>query len=254
MQDVKASVQQQFGNVAVNYATSAVHASGEDLNRMVQLAELTGTEKILDAGCGAGHTALAFALHVAEVVAYDLTPSMLDQVNRLATERSITNLTTRLGDVEYLSFEDGTFDRVVSRYSAHHWPHPANALTEIYRVLKPGGQFILSDIVAAEDPALDTFLQVVEFLRDPSHVRDHSISQWNAMLRETSFTPEVLFTWDLPLDFNSWVTRMATPSANVAMIKTLFDGAPSEVRSAMDVHPNYRFQIPGALFRGRRND
>ena len=41
MQDVKASVQQQFGNVASNYATSTVHASGEDLNRMVQLAELS---------------------------------------------------------------------------------------------------------------------------------------------------------------------------------------------------------------------
>ncbi len=253
MQDVKASVQQQFGNAAFNYAISAVHASGEDLNRMVQLAELTGAEKVLDAGCGAGHTALAFAPHVAEVIAYDLTPSMLDQVNRLASERSIANLTTQQGDVENLPFEDGTFDRVVSRYSAHHWPHPANALSEIYRVLKPGGQFILSDIVAAEEAALDTFLQVVEFIRDPSHVRDHSISQWGSLLHAAGFSSEVLFTWDVSLDFDSWVERMATPSANVAMIKTLFDGAPSEVRSAMDIQSNYRFQIPGALFRGRRN-
>jgi len=253
MQDVKASVQQQFGNVAVNYATSTVHASGEDMNRMVQLAELSGTEKVLDAGCGAGHTALAFAPHVAEVIAYDLTLSMLDQVNRLAAERGITNLTTQHGDVEMLPFEDGTFDRVVSRYSAHHWPHPARALAEFRRVLKSGGQFILSDIVAEEDPTLDTFLQTIELLRDPSHVRDHSISQWNMMLRDAGFASEVLYTWQLPLDFDAWITRMATPTASVAMIKTLFDGAPSEVRNAMDVQPNYRFQIPGALFRGRRN-
>jgi hypothetical protein len=93
----------------------------------------------------------------------------------------------------------------------------------------------------------------MEKLRDPSHVRDHSISQWNAMLRDAGFTSEVMFTWQLPLDFDAWVIRMATPAANVAMIKTLFDGAPSEVREAMDVQPNYRFQIPGALFRGRRN-
>jgi len=85
-------------------------------------------------------------------------------------------------------------------------------------------------------------------------VRDHSISQWNIMLRDTGFTSEVLLTWQLPLDFDSWVTRMATPAPSVSMIKTLFDGAPSEVREAMDVQPNYRFQIPGALFRGRRND
>ncbi len=254
MQDVKASVQQQFGNVAVNYATSIVHASGEDMNRMVQLAELSGTEKVLDAGCGAGHTALAFAPRVAEVIAYDLTLSMLEQVNKLAAERGITNLTTQHGDVEMLPFEDATFDRVVSRYSAHHWPHPARALAEFRRVLKPGGQFILSDIVAAEAPTLDTFLQVVELLRDPSHVRDHSISQWNMMFSDAGFTSEVLYTWQLPLDFDSWVIRMATPPSSVAMIKTLFDGAPSEVRNAMDIQPNYRFQIPGALFRGRRND
>ncbi len=254
MQDVKAAVQQQFGNVAANYATSIVHASGEDLNRMVQVTELLGTERVLDAGCGAGHTALAFAPYVAQVVAYDLTPSMLEQVEQLAAHRSIANLATYQGDVETLPFDAASFDLVVSRYSAHHWPHPARALAEFRRVLKPNGQFILSDIVAAEDPTLDTFLQTVELLRDPSHVRDHSISQWNMMLRDTGFTSEVLFTWQLPLDFDSWVTRMATPVASVAMIKTLFDGAPSEVCDAMDVHPNYRFQIPGALFRGRRND
>jgi len=254
MQDVKASVQQQFGNVAANYATSIVHASGEDMNRMVQLAELSGTEKVLDAGCGAGHTALAFAPHVAEVIAYDLTLSMLEQVNRLAVERGVTNLTTQHGDVEKLPFENGTFDRVVSRYSAHHWPHPARALAEFRRVLKQGGQFILSDIVADESPTLDTFLQTIELIRDPSHVRDHSISQWNMLLRDTGFTPEVLYTWQLPLDFDAWVTRMATPAPSVAMIRALFDGAPTEVRNAMDVQPNYRFQIPGALFRGRRND
>ena len=253
MQDVKAAVQQQFGQVAANYATSVVHASGEDLNRMVQFADLRGTERILDAGCGAGHTALAFAPYVAEVVAYDLTASMLEQVERLAAQRNITNLMTHQGDVDLLPFDDASFDVVVSRYSAHHWPHPARALTEFKRVLKPNGQFILSDIVAAEDPMLDTFLQTVELLRDLSHVRDHRISQWTMMLHDVGFTAEVLFTWELPLDFDSWVTRMATPRPNVAMIKTLFDGAPSEVRDAMDVQPNYRFQIPGALFRGRRN-
>src|SRR5690348_11657563 len=176
MQDVKAAVQQQFGNVAANYATSSVHASGEDLNRMVQYANLIGTERVLDAGCGAGHTALAFAPHVAGVVAYDLTPSMLEQVEALAFQRGTTNLTTHRGDVEELPFEDGVFDLVVSRLSAHHWPHPAQALAQFKRVLKPNGQFILSDIVAAEAPTLDTFLQAIELLRDPSHVRDQSIS------------------------------------------------------------------------------
>ncbi len=252
MTDVKASVQQQFGNVAANYSTSVVHASGEDLTRMVESAQLRGSERVLDAGCGAGHTALAFAPHAAEVVAYDLTPAMLDQVDRLAAERGITNVVTRQGDVEALPFEESSFDLVVSRYSAHHWPQPTAALSEFHRVLKPGGRFLLSDIVAWDAPALDTFLQTIELLRDPSHVRDHTAKQWSAMLAETHFTAEVIFTWELPLNFDAWVTRMATPPASVAILKTLFDGAPAEIRVAMDVQPDYSFSIPGALLVGHK--
>jgi SAM-dependent methyltransferase len=252
MMDVKTSVQRQFSDVAANYRTSAVHAAGEDLTRMVQAARLNGTERVLDAGCGAGHTALAFAPGAAEVVAYDLTPTMLEQVENLAAERGVHNVTTRLGDVENLPFEDASFDLVVSRYSAHHWPHPVIALQEFQRVLKPGGQFILSDIVASDAPALDTFLQTIELLRDPSHVRDHRIGEWLGMMDEAGFEGEVIFTWELPLNFDSWVARMATPALNIQMLKTLFDGAPHEVREAMDIQPDYTFTIPGALFLARK--
>jgi ubiquinone/menaquinone biosynthesis C-methylase UbiE len=254
MSDVKQSVQRQFGDVAVNYRNSSVHASGEDLTHMVEAGGLTGTEQVLDAGCGAGHTALAFAPHAAQVVAYDFTPSMLVQVERLAAERDIHNVVTHLGDVEDLPFADATFDLVVSRLSAHHWPHPAVALREFYRVLKPGGRFILSDIVAADAPALDTFLQTIELLRDPSHVRDHNITQWLGMFDQCSFDAQVIFTWDLPLNFDAWVQRMATPTLNVTMIKNLFDGAPYEVREAMTVQEDYTFSIPGALLVGYKHE
>lgn len=250
---MKDAVQQQFGSVAINYSTSPVHTAGEDLNRMIQAACLTGKEHVLDAGCGAGHTALALAPHVAQVVAYDLTPAMLDQVERLAGKKQIKNVKVKQGDVECLPFENASFDLIVSRYSAHHWPHPSAALSEFARVLKSDGQFTLSDIVAPADPALDTFLQTIELLRDLSHVRDHSIAQWQTMLANTGFASKVIFEWELPLDFEAWVRRMATPPLNVSMIKALFDNAPSEVKDAMSVQANYDFTIPGALFMVRHN-
>src|SRR5690606_27034909 len=148
MTDIKQSVQNQFGRVAENYRTSAVHAAGEDLQRIVQLVAAQPAQRALDAGCGAGHTAAAIAPHVGTVIALDFTPTMLEQVEQLAAERGLTNLTTRHGDVENLPFADASFDLVVSRYSAHHWPHPAVAVSEIARVLQPGGRFILSDITA----------------------------------------------------------------------------------------------------------
>ena len=91
---------------------------------MLALADLSGDERILDAGCGPGHTALTFAPHVAQVVGVDLSDQMLDQGRRLAAERGLTNVEFRTGDVEALPFDSGEFDVVVTRYSAHHWPAP----------------------------------------------------------------------------------------------------------------------------------
>lgn len=249
-QNSKAAVERQFGSVAQNYSTSEVHARGEDLSQMVRFAGLSGSERLLDAGCGAGHTALAFAPHVAQVIACDLSTAMLEQVERLAHERGCANIITRRGDVENLPFEKAALDMVVSRYSAHHWAHPLAALREFARVLPAGGRCILSDIVAPEAPLLDTFLQSIELLRDPSHVRDYSEAQWLAMFQQAGFEVEIVYRWDLRLDFESWIARMKTPPAHVTAIRSLLNDAPSEVREWLRVEVDYAFTLRGALFRG----
>src|SRR5689334_348727 len=139
--ETKDSVQKQFAPVAANYASSAVHVAGPDLTAMLAAAGARADQRVLDAGCGAGHTALAFAPQVAEVIALDLTEAMLAQGRKLARDRGIANITFQRGDVERLPFPDSSFDLVTSRYSAHHYPHPQVALSEFARVLRPGGAF-----------------------------------------------------------------------------------------------------------------
>jgi ubiquinone/menaquinone biosynthesis C-methylase UbiE len=253
MNDIKTAVQKQFGQVAAAYSVSAVHARGVDLPEMVKAAQLTGNEQVLDAGCGTGHTALTFAPHVAQVVAVDFTEGMLAQGRKLATERGLSNIDFRLGDVELLPFAAATFDVIVSRLSAHHWPHPQAALREFGRVLRPNGRLILSDVVSFDDFTLDTFVKAVELLRDPSHVRDHTAKQWLTMFADASFQAEVVFNWGIWLDFADWVARMATPALNVNMLKALLDGAPQEVRAALHVEDDHSFTLQGALMRGRKH-
>jgi|RhiMetdeSRZDD1v2_1073273.scaffolds.fasta_scaffold443913_2 ubiquinone/menaquinone biosynthesis C-methylase UbiE len=249
--DIKQSVQRQFGAVAANYATSQVHRGGPDLDALLAAAAPHGAERVLDAGCGTGHTALALAPLVAEVVGVDLTEAMLEQGRRLAAERGLTNVTFRTGDVEQLPFPDASFNIVASRYSAHHYPRPSAALREFARVLRPGGVFLLVDVVSPDDPTQDTFLNAIELLRDPSHVRDHSVAQWHAMLTSAGFTSELLGMWDLRLEFEAWVARMRTPPLAVSQLRALLDGAPREVRTAMSIAgDDYSFNIPVALLRG----
>ena len=248
MSTINSAIQDQFGRVAERYRTSTVHATGIDLEQIVQFVQQAPGSRVLDAGCGAGHVAAAVAPWSPEVVACDLTEEMLAQVVQLASERSLSNIQTRRADVAQLPFADATFDVVISRYSAHHWQHPLRALGECARVLKPGGRLLISDIVAPEEPALDTFLQTIELLRDHAHVRDHSVSQWEALFAQLDLTPTLVLRWALPLDFEAWVERMATPEAKVQMLKQLFDTASAEVRHAFVVGDGYDFTLQGALF------
>ena len=246
---IKDTVAQQFDPVADNYRTSSVHAAGEDLPQLVAHAALTGGEAVLDAGSGAGNTALAFAPHVQSVISVDLAPSMLAQGRTQAQERGLHNVEFRQADVEALPFADRSFDVIASRYSAHHWPHPLRALAEFRRLLRPGGRLLLSDIVSYDDFTADTHLQTLELLRDRSHVRDHSVTGWLALLEAAGFTAGVPFTWALRLDFGDWVKRMRTPAEDVAAIRRLLDGAPAEVRTLLRVEVDHSFTLQGAILK-----
>src|SRR5712692_6967052 len=182
-EEVAGLARQQFGAVAAAYVTSSVHATGPDLEALVQAAAPTGAERVLDLGCGAGHTALALAPLVRSVTAVDVTPEMLDVASELAKARGAANVSFREADATALPFDTSSFDLVTSRYSAHHYSDPAAALAEVERVLGPAGRFLLVDTVAPEEPALDTFFNAVEILRDPSHVRNCRISEWERLFR-----------------------------------------------------------------------
>ncbi len=242
--DQTQSIQQRFGAAAAAYAVSAVHRGGPDLDAMLAAGVRTGRERVLDVGCGAGHTALAFAARVASVVAYDLTPAML----RLA------NVRFECANAERLPFPDASFDVVTSRLAAHHVSDPAAMVAEVARVLVPGGEFLLSDAIAPEDPARDSFLNAFELLRDPSHVRDHRLSEWQAMFRAAGLAPTCLGRFDIHQEFEPWLARIGTSPDAAIGLRALCDAAPDEVRAhyAIRGRGDYAFRLDSAVLCGER--
>jgi SAM-dependent methyltransferase len=250
--DLNDSIRQQFGRAAADYAVSAVHRAGPDLYAMLAAAPIASGSRVLDVGCGAGHTALAFAARGASVVALDLTPAMLETTRRLAAERGL-EVAVELGAAEALPFPEQSFDVVSCRLCAHHFADPAAAVREAARVLRPGGSYLLVDTVAPESPALDTFLNAFEILRDPSHVRDHRTSEWCAMFARAGLGAEVEGRWIIRQGFDDWVRRMATPAVAANAIRALFDGATAEARATFGLSAgSHDFDLEFALLRGHR--
>jgi SAM-dependent methyltransferase len=245
-------VTEQFGATARAYLDSVTHATGDDLELLAKEIATVPQAQVLDLGCGAGHASFAVAPHAASVTAYDMTAQMLAVVEREASTRGLGNIATLQGMAEALPFTDAHFDFVISRYSAHHWHDVPAALREIRRVLKPDGRALLIDTAGGETPLLDTHLQAVEILRDPSHVRDYTVQEWLALFREAAFKATLRKVWPLPIEFSGWVERMRTHPERVAAIHALWNAAPDEVRNFFEVQQDGSFTLQKILIAAKR--
>jgi SAM-dependent methyltransferase len=105
---------------------------------MEQLRPAPG-ERFLDAASGTGAVALRAAKAGAEVTAIDVAAPMLEKARRRAEEESL-DIRFDLGDVEYLPYDDGSFDVVASNFGLVFAPDHANVASELARVSRPGGR------------------------------------------------------------------------------------------------------------------
>ncbi|MEV0170029.1 methyltransferase domain-containing protein [Streptomyces sp. NPDC050803] len=164
-------------------ATGGTHRSNPSTQALHRaLGPQTGSA-ICDIACGTGRLALSFAAdYPARLVGVDPEPARLAAFRALAAARSVAVQTVR-ADAAELPFPDGSFDLVTCRLAAHRFPDVPRAVGEMARLLRPGGRLAVIDLEGHEDPEIDALGNELEVLRDPTHRRSHTRTEWIALLK-----------------------------------------------------------------------
>ena len=126
-----------------HYAPTLAAWLGPATERLLDLARLSPGERVLDVAAGAGEQTLTVARRVGpsgSVLATDISPRILDFAALEARRAGFSNVTTRVMDGERLELADASFDVVLSRVGLIYFPDQQRALSEMRRVLVPGGR------------------------------------------------------------------------------------------------------------------
>jgi ubiquinone/menaquinone biosynthesis C-methylase UbiE len=235
--EVKAQAQERFGQFAQGYVESKGHAGGDDLERLVEIAQPQSDWLVLDVATGGGHTALKFAPLVKHVIALDLTPKMLEAAGKFIRSKGVTNVEFRVGDAEQLSFDANTFDLVTCRIAPHHFPDCWRFVQEAARVLKPGGRLVVEDNTVPDDERAARYVDAFERLRDPSHHRMYAGYEWQGMFLDAGLKvepPELVHRSGANLV--DWASRQGQDNDVIERLQVMLMQAPEAARTWLNPH------------------
>lgn len=254
--ELKQRVQQQFGQNPEGYVTSATHAQGEDLPRLLELLQPQPDWLALDIATGGGHTARMLAPHVRQVIASDLTLKMLRAARQHLADSGVTNARFYRLDAQALPFATGAFDLVTCRIAPHHFPAPANFVQEAARVTRPGGLVAVIDQIVPKQRKGARYVNAFERLRDPSHAWAYSLPRWTGFFKDAGL--EVLHAEPFTRrhQLTDWADRMRCAPDVVIRLRAMLVQAPEAAAEWLqaEIHPagDASFLIHQALLLGRK--
>ena len=152
-----------YDDVAEQFGAFSDRLSSAAAARLLELVAIQPGERILDVGSGAGllpFHLLRGGIPVGHIVGVDISTGMVETARRKARDAGVPDSLLRFEqmDAERLTFDDASFDVVVSAFALTHVPHPEVALREMVRVLHPGGRLAIA--VGSRPPLMSADLVV----------------------------------------------------------------------------------------------
>ena len=194
------------------FRESEPHRAGADLDLVIELCEPAPGVTVLDVATGGGHVARRLREEGCSVVTVDPAPGMQPDV---------------IARAEDLPFADQSFDVVVCRIAAHHFPDVAAAVAEMTRVSK---RLLVIDDVLFDGESVEE----AHRLRDPTHVRCYSEDEWRELVSSNGFEIERVEVFaGRRLELEPWLDRVDVVPADRQRIREFLGDAADETSVRM---------------------
>lgn len=183
------------------YRESATHATGDDLDLVVEWCEPGPGVTVLDVATGGGHVARGLREAGAQVVTVDAAPGMEPDV---------------IAPADHLPFADASFDAVACRIAAHHFPDVLAAVREMARVAR-------HRVVICDNTFTSESAEEADRIRDPSHVRNYGVAEWHSFYELAGLEVAAEVTMLRDTDFEDWLDRTETPAGDRERVRELLE-------------------------------
>jgi len=226
----------QFGERSKNWHASATWIADEELLAEHGSSCTMPPESVcLDVCCGSGVVGNSFRGRVSKIIGLDITPEMVELSKKRLDE-------VHLGTVFDIPFPDNHFEVVCNREVMHLMPEPQKMMSEVFRVLKPGGQFVVGQIIpysALDAPWMFRIFKKKQPLLYHMFLEDE-FEQLLCDAGLTNISCKERLVWE---DIDVWIDTIETSSWHRHEIRKLYHHAPQSIR---DIHP-FRIDPDGRI-------
>ena len=181
--DMKSSIDATRKGFEVSFASGDFYdRQTQDTAHLIRILSFINIEdgmKLLDLGTGSGYLSFPIAKNHpgCDVAGLDIVSTALEANRTRARKEGIPNLSFVCYDGIDFPFEAGVFDLVVTRYALHHFPDIEHSISEVSRVLKPGGKLFISDPcpnACDTERFVDDYMQ----LKKDGHIKFYTMEEW----------------------------------------------------------------------------
>lgn len=224
-----------FSKTAERYLDSTDHRTGPDLKIIQEAAQAIRPGVTVDIAAGVGHALKAAAPYSGFALAVDLTPEMLKAARENLGRTGLKGIGYVQARAEKLPLPRESVNLATCRIACHHFSSVVRFLCEVRRVLASDGTFIMVDSLVPRDSEAADFLNRVESLRDPSHVRSFTREQWLGFFRTCGLPVSSVSTFKRTHPFAEWARRAPRQDHELRTLEEEFKNASPDIKEAFRI-------------------